>query len=585
MSSMCKLSFIAIFFCFLTTSVQALELQEKTVKNPLTIESVSVPNPEVKEGDRFPVTVNVLIHNDFYVYEEKVKLSALAPDGLALGDLRLTPVISFVDFAGKQHKGLNQKATLQFFVEIPSKLDKSLQQILINLEYVACTQKFCLPLAQREISIPVNLSSNQSSAPASASSMIEDKISQNIFLAYLLIFFFGFLTSLTPCIYPLIPITLAVIGARTSQSTRSQAFLLSFVYVLGISVTYSVLGVIAAKTGALFGQALSYPPVVMAFVILFVLMALSIYGYFEIRIPHSISRRLEKSGPSHGFVGAFSSGLVAGVVASPCVGPVLVGVLAYIAKSQNVLLGFSLLFTFAMGMGVLFLLLGTFSTFFKKIPRSGGWMDGVKFILGSILLGVALYYLKPLLPYFWYLMCAAMLTVAGIFIFIAKIYPKTDRRWIHRMPIVFCLLMILSPLVSSNRSRWFATNDSQRAGAVYQNGWQAYSEEAVQKAKEQGRAVVIDFFADWCAACIELDEKTFSQKQFIENSRDLVLLKVDATETFPELADLQRKYKIYGLPTIVFIRANGEVDENLTLTGFEELEPMLMRIQELTKKN
>jgi thioredoxin:protein disulfide reductase len=557
-------------------SVFAFNIHQQEDKNPVTVQSVSVTPREVKAGDRIPVIVDIEIQKDFYVYDEKIKLFPLEPDGMTVGGMKLSPMIEFVDFAGKRHTGLKESARLDFFAEMPASLDQGLRQIVVDLEYIACTQKFCLPKIRREIKIPVNIPSAVSGAPGS---MIEQQISQNLLWAFVLVFLFGFLTSLTPCVYPLIPITLAVIGARTSQSSKAQAFSLSLVYVLGIATTYSLLGVVAAKTGALFGQVLSYQPVVLGFVVLFVLMALSIYGYFEIRIPLFISRRFEKAGPSKGYPGAFTSGLIAGIVASPCVGPVLVGVLAYIAKTQNVVLGFSLLFTFAMGMGVLFLFLGTFSSFFKKLPRSGGWMDLVKFVLGTTMLGVALYYLKPLLPESWFLICLALLSFAALFIFAAKVYPKTHRRVIHQMPFVFCALVVLSPIAS----RWNINTEPSQLGskAALKNGWQLYSEELISKAKADGRPVVIDFFADWCAACVELDEKTFSTPQFIEATRNVVLLKVDATENFPELADLQKKYEVYGLPTIVFINKKGEVVKDIALTGFEEIEPFMIRLQKM----
>jgi thiol:disulfide interchange protein DsbD len=206
-------------------------------------------------------------------------------------------------------------------------------------------------------------------------------------------------------------------------------------------------------------------------------------------------------------------------------------------------------------------------------------MDLVKFVLGTALLGVALYYLKPLLPEAWFLICVVLLSFAAVFIFAAKVYPKTSRRLIHQMPFVFCLLVVLSPIVS----RWNTETNVSEVGskAALKNGWQYYSEELVAKAKSEGRPVIIDFFADWCAACVELDEKTFSTPQFIEATKYMVLLKVDATENFPELADLQKKYEVYGLPTIVFIDRKGEFVKHLSLTGFEEIDPFMVRLQSL----
>ncbi len=571
---MLKLSGMFLLVAFFLQPTFAFDLNQKEQNRPLQVESVTVTTPLVKGGDRISVTVDVKIDKEFSVYDEKMKLFPLEPDGMQLGGLQMTPTIEFVDFSGQRHTGLRNQARLQFFAEIPKQLDHPLEKIMIDLEYIACTQKFCLPKTRQEIQIPVNISGPQ---VVSTSSMIEEQISKNLLWAFVLVFVFGFLTSLTPCVYPLIPITLAVIGARTAQASKAQAFALSFVYVLGIAATYSVLGVIAAKTGALFGQALSYQPVVLFFVVLFVLMALSIYGYFELRVPHFITRSFEKAGPSKGFAGAFTSGLIAGVVASPCVGPVLVGVLAYIAKSQDVVLGLSLLFTFAMGMGVLFLFLGTFSSAFKKLPRSGGWMDLIKFILGTALLVVALSYLKPLLMPEWFSICVALLSFAAVFIFIAKVYPKTSRKSIHRMPLVFCALVVLSPIAS----QWKPTNTENSSKAALKNGWQYYSEEAIAKAKAEGRQVIIDFFADWCVACVELDEKTFSTPQFIEATKNMSLLKVDASENFPELADLQKKYEVYGLPTIVFINKKGEIEKEATLTGFEDIEPFMVRLKKI----
>lgn len=567
---------VFLLFTLVSLNVFAVDIEQKNSDQPLKLKSIKMAATEVVAGSRVAIAVDMDISSNFYVYEDKVKLFPLEPDGVVLGGLQMSPLVKFIDFSGREHQGMKNNVRFDFFAEIPKDLDAPLKHIVLDIEYVACTQKYCLSPAKMEIKVPVNISSNASES--SKSSMIEEQISKNLLFAFALIFVFGFLTSLTPCVYPLIPITLAVIGARASQSSRSQAFALSLVYVLGISVTYSLLGVIAAKTGALFGQALSYQPIVMAFVVLFVLMALSIYGYFEIRIPHFVSKRLEKSGQGKGFGGAFSAGLIAGVVASPCVGPVLVGVLAYIAKTQNVYLGFSLLFTFAMGMGVLFILLGTFSSFFKKLPRSGGWMDGVKFVLGTAMLGVSLYYLKPLLPEVWFLTCAVLMTIAAIFIFVAKVYPKTDRKWIHQMPFVFCFLVVLSPMFT-NISINTATENSQKV--ALKNGWKYFSEEALIKAKEQGRPVIIDFFADWCAACVELDEKTFSKPEFIAATKEFVLLKVDASENFPELADLQKKYEVYGLPTIIFINKQGEMIKDLSLTGFEEIQPMLVRLSKI----
>lgn len=508
-----------------TPATDVAVIQSKNMKEPLKVEGVSPAPRDAKVGSRFPVTVHLSLHEGFWAYEDKLKIHTLYPDGLQTGDIVLRPAVEFIDYVGKKYRGFQNKVEMEFFVEIPPVSGK-LKDLDFELEYVACTQKFCLPKNKVFIRVPVT-----SSAPVSSDdpSFIEQKIEDNIVLAFLLIFAFGFLTSLTPCVYPLIPITLAVIGARASQSKKSQAFILSLIYVLGIAATYSLLGVIAAQTGALFGQALSYPPVIIAFSLLFLVMGLSMFGLFEIRVPHALTQKLTSSTSSKGYLGAFISGLIAGVIASPCVGPVLVGILAYIAKTQNSVLGFTMLFTFAMGMGVLFIALGTFSSLLNKLPRSGGWMNGIKYVLGLIMIGLSFYYAKPLLNRYW---------------------PSSS--------------------VSSKME--------------LKNGWQHFSEDKLQEAIRDGKPVMIDFFADWCGACIELDEKAFSTPEFIAFSKGFMLLKIDATESFEGLNELQEKYDVFGLPTVVFLSKSGQMQKDMSLTGFEEAPKIIERMRQVQQR-
>jgi len=229
-------------------------------------------------------------------------------------------------------------------------------------------------------------------------------------------------------------------------------------------------------------------------------------------------------GKSGGFVGAFIAGTFAGVIASPCVGPVLVGILAYIAKTQNSALGFALLFTFALGFGTLFIVLGTFSQLSSKLPRSGTWMVRIKSILGAILIILSFYYAWPLIK--------------------------------RGLP------------TSHNNST------QTKKGVV----WTAYSPKAVDDAKASGTPVIIDFFANWCLACVEMDQLTFSQKPIVEKAKNFVMLKVDATNNFPELRDLQEKYKVMGLPTMIFIDKKGQEIEEETLTGFEAADLFIQRM-------
>ena len=222
---------------------------------------------------------------------------------------------------------------------------------------------------------------------------LQDK---GIFWAFLIVFIAGIGASLTPCVYPLIPITIGVFGAAEADS-KLQGFLLSLVYVSGIAITYSILGVSAALAGGLFGGLLQNPLVLLGFAIFFVVFAMSLLGLYEFRLPGGLQDKLASSG-GKGFAGAFVMGLVAGIIAAPCVGPILSGVLLFIAESRNALLGGALMMTFAVGMGLLFMILGTFSSLIHKLPGSGGWMDIVKSVFGVIFILVAIFYAADALP-------------------------------------------------------------------------------------------------------------------------------------------------------------------------------------------
>ena len=248
---------------------------------------------------------------------------------------------------------------------------------------------------------------------------------------YLGSFGYGFLTSLTPCVYPMIPITLGIFGARGKDVSRGRALALATAYVVGMGLTYATLGVIVAKIGGQFGTILANPFVVIPIVLLFVALALSMFGAFELNLPAALQTRLNQVG-GRGFRGAFAMGTVGGLIAAPCTGPFLFSLLAFAAKSGNELGGGSLLFVYAIGMGVLFWVLAAFA---MSLPRSGRWMEWVKSAGGILLLLGGIYFLKPLLPFIrhlavpegWFLAVSIAVIAAGLLL--GAIHLSFHARW------------------------------------------------------------------------------------------------------------------------------------------------------------
>lgn len=392
----------------------------------------------------------------------------------------------------------------------------------------------------------------------------------NLLLAFILVFVAGVVTSLTPCVYPLIPITVSIFGANESAGVL-KSFLLSLVYVFGIIITYSILGVVVASTGAVFGQVMSNPLVIGFISLILIALGLSMFGVFAIQLPSSVQNRLNTVGGT-GFIGAFAMGTVAGIIAAPCTGPALAAVLAYIATTSSVVIGFWLMFTYALGMGLLFICLGTFSGLISSLPRSGGWMYVLENIFGIAIITVALYFLKdvyePLksflqnsLPFFVF---AGVLIILGLWLGRMKESFKSVSSKMRIRKAFGLLLAVLGA--------YMIVGGIQQPVAGPHLNW-AYDNEpaALEAAKQEDKLVMLDFYATWCAACNELDHKTFSNQEVIDRLENYITVKLDFSVKSDEV--LTEKFKIVGLPVIIFMDAESNVYQRIE--GFVNHEEML----------
>ncbi|MBN2030448.1 thioredoxin family protein [bacterium] len=402
-------------------------------------------------------------------------------------------------------------------------------------------------------------------------------------IAFLLVFIGGILTSLTPCVYPMIPITIAVIGAQAGGG-KLRGFVLSLFYVLGIAATFSVLGILAAQTGTLFGSYTQHPVVIIMIASIFFLMGLSLLGVFVLQMPPTIASKLK--GNRKGFLGAWVTGLLAGFIVSPCISPLLIVILTWVAKSGSVLLGFGLLFSFALGLGVLFVLIGTFSGVIKNFPRSGSWMAVIERGFGILLVTLSLVYLEPLLPVLVYHgLWALLLVILGTFIgAFSQLEGEAD--WKKKMGKALGILLIIAggSLVFSLFFRFFNPGIFSSEHIVRsieeEPFWISSDEAGFQQARLEGKVVVMDFYADWCAACRELDEKTWTDERVLFELSKFVPIKLDLTRNDELTASYQDRYQIIGLPTVIFFSPSEE--ELGRFGGFkspEEILPDLLKYQ------
>ncbi|MBX7246902.1 MAG: thioredoxin family protein [Candidatus Sumerlaeaceae bacterium] len=449
----------------------------------------------------------------------------------------------------------------------------------------------------------------------------ESIVANGLILTLALVFGAGVLVSLTPCVYPMVPITLSIIGARSVGQKPLISFLRSLVFVLGIAIIYSSLGLAAAKLKLNSSFLLQSAWFLVLISLFFMAMGVSMLGYFSIQLPAAFSGKLQHGANRGGFLGAFLLGVVTGIVASPCGSPVLVSVLLLASQSGNSTLGFAMLFAYALGIGLLFLILGSFPALIKTAPKSGVWMDDIKKFLGIVLIGVGIFYLRTVLPETVYWIVAAVAALAAGFVIAVKsVHRKHSttllNAWrlaglafaafavyvaVAKVPAAIAAtkpmldpdkpIMAVGEQASASSGQPLpavASTDNKTSGAVPAASgdhgglnWITDEAKALQMAKEQKKPVMVDFGAKWCVACVELEKHTFPDAAVKEALSKFILVRIDCTKSTPENQALQEKYKALSLPTVAFIGANGEFQENLTLYKFEDAAKFLERVKKV----
>jgi thiol:disulfide interchange protein DsbD len=397
---------------------------------------------------------------------------------------------------------------------------------------------------------------------------------RSFFLAVAISFAGGLMTSLTPCVYPVILITVAVFGAREARS-RLQAFLLSATFASAIIIMYTTLGIVSSLTGTIFGRIYQSKGVLIAIALLFTLMALSLFGLFTLQLPESLRSRFASAGKA-GFGGAFVMGLVSGLLAAPCTGPVLVGILTFVSATRSLLVGGALLFAYALGLTLIFIVVGTFV---MSLPKSGKWLDAVKDILGAVMLILAFHFIRPVLPVpraLQELLPAALpagiaAAASGLILIAAghaliyrmlmgrdESHATTGKRAVFQMIRIAAIVL----LVSGACAAILAVRGRPAASGVT---WILDDEERAQQLHvEKKMPMIIDFTALWCEACGDIDRKTFSDETVSKEMQRFVRLRMDLTDVDEKADRARKKYAVGGLPTVIVIDSKGRETARIT---------------------
>jgi thiol:disulfide interchange protein DsbD len=400
-------------------------------------------------------------------------------------------------------------------------------------------------------------------------------------------FGFGLLLSLTPCVFPMIPILSGIIVGRGHEVTQRHAFTLSAVYVLGMAVTYALAGVAAGLTGTLLSNALQNPWVLGAFAALFVVLALSMFGFYELQLPTALQSRLSSASnrlKGGTFWGVFTMGVLSALIVGPCVAAPLAGALLYINQSRDAVLGGSALFSMALGMGAPMIAVGMSAG--ALLPKAGAWMQTVKSFFGVVLLGLAVWIVSPVIPAVAHmLLWAALLIVSAIYLHAIDPLPHNASgfRKLWKGVGVIALLLGVALLVgalSGTRdilqplSGLRVASGGGGAASVEQPGFvlvRSLAELEQHLGQAGGRPVMLDFYADWCISCKEMERFTFTDPRVRSRMDRMLLLKADVTASTPEDLALLKRFGLFGPPGTLFFNGAGEQLPNRVI-GFQDAE-------------
>ena len=547
-----------------------------------------------KSENQENVIVNWSIAEGYYLYQEKisVKLNQEEASSFDVPTFSISP-----EDYNDPYFGLMKifKKPVQAIFKASHPPLKA--EDVVEIAYQGCTSGFCYPPEVKEIKVadlPIaqvantEKTSEKSTALSAHPKAEQDRLAESLFNSKYAVFGFfllGLGLAFTPCVLPMLPLLSAIVIGQNQRPNMWRAFALSFVYVQGMALTYTLLGLIVAAIGLPFQVALQHPYVMIGLSIIFVLLALSMFGVFTLQLPSSLQTKLsllsqqQKAGA---FGGVFLMGMIAGLVASPCTSAPLSGALLYVAQSGDLFTGAITLYLLALGMGVPLILITLFGN--KILPKSGMWMETVKKLFGFVMLALPVFLISRILPDEWTPRLWAMLGTA-FFIWFAFQMPKNGTGWVFR------ILFLVAAMISVKPLQTWVWGESQAPSAVENKAVshvefkKVKSEAELQQALAENNKslVMLDLYADWCVACKEFEKETFSDPSVQKAFGDMLLLQVDMTKNSEENRALMTKYKVLGLPTILFFNRDGKEIEGSRVNGFMPPVEFLQWIEKISK--
>ena len=548
--------------------------------------------PSIEAVDAHTVAIKFKIADGYYLYRHRFSFAAKSA-GITLGEARIPPG------KPKQDENFGQVETYRTALTIPVPLAQGdSRDAVISVSYQGCADLgVCYPPMTRELklasatpSLAQTVGKLEQASPAQppasdeASLLARQLGSGKLLLTLLMFFGAGLGLAFTPCMLPMLPILSGIIVGQDSRISRSRSFALALAYVLGMAITYAIAGVAAGLSGTLLANALQNVWVLSAFALIFVALAGSMFGFYELQLPASLQSRLSSSanGQKAGSLpGVAVMGALSALIVGPCVAAPLAGALLYIARSGDALLGGLALFAMALGMGIPLLLAVTAAR--ELLPRAGSWMEAVRKAFGVILLALAIWLLTPVLsPLAVMLAWAILLIVSAIFLHALDPLPSPAPGWARfwkGMGVIALLAgsaLLIGALGGSRdplQPLGFLRGASAAAPAAKLSYQSVGSVAELDSKLAEGRPVMLDFSADWCVSCREMDRFTFSDARVQAELANTLLIRVDVTANSPDERALLKRFDLFGPPGIVFFDSHGQ--EITRVIGFQKADDFL----------
>ncbi|MGL0939927.1 protein-disulfide reductase DsbD [Vibrio vulnificus] len=537
------------------------------------------------------ITLDWQVKEGYYLYQQRLSFSA---ENVVLGDIQMENGQPYRDeFFGDVNIYTNP-----LFVNIPMQDWQPGAKVIV--QYQGCAKAgFCYPPETRVIDIASFTNGDMAPAtmPTQTASPLDTSTPQPLtqqdqlasgladnWWTPLLFLALGVGLAFTPCVLPMYPILTSIVLGSGKLSQR-RALGLSLVYVQGMALTYTLLGLVVASAGLQFQAAMQHPYVLIGLSILFVTLALSMFGVYTLQLPSSVQtwlNNLSNKQQGGSSAGVFAMGAISGLVCSPCTTAPLSGALLYVAQSGDLLTGGVALYALAMGMGIPLILVAVFGN--KLLPKAGGWMDRVKMLFGFVLLAAPIFLLERILPEMW---STALWSALGIAAFGWLYHVKNSLEFGGWKQSSVGIIAVLGLFASAQPALnyWFA-DSSQQAQTSDVSFIKIRNVEELQQqlalAKQAKKPVMLDFYADWCVACKEFEKYTFHDPAVAAQLKQFVLLQADVTRNQAQDIELLQAQQVLGLPTIDFWDAQGNPVSNARLTGFMQAAPFLEHIQRIS---